>query len=455
MSDTIAAISTPLGEGGIGIVRVSGDRALDIMKEIFVPCPDTVRPRYAYYGRIVSGKDRQVIDEAICIYMKAPHSYTCEDVVEIQAHGGIVSLRMILRSVLNAGARMAEPGEFTKLAFLNGRIDLEQAEAVIDIIKAKSSLPLGIAERQLQGRLGQEIREMREKIRNTLAQMAVNIDFPDEDIEQLEYDEFRSQLDPVMKQVERLLETGEDGRIAKEGIRTAIVGKPNVGKSSLLNALLGEERAIVTDIPGTTRDTIEESASIGGVPLILTDTAGIRQTGDVIEKIGIQRSQEKMENADLVILVLDGSRELEDEDRKIMEQIKEQRCLAVVNKEDLGSAVSDLEIQKILPDASIVHTSLLTMKGADAITDRIKDMFLKGIRTLGERNIVTSERHRNALARADESLRSAIRLLGIREPLEISELEVHTAYDALGEIIGETAGEEILDTVFSKFCLGK
>lgn len=455
MGDTIAAIATPQGEGGIGIVRISGDDSLNIMKKILRPCPAEVKPRYAYYGNIVNPESENVIDEAICLYMKAPHSYTCEDVVEIQAHGGIVSIRLILRTVLDCGARMAEPGEFTKLAFLNGRMDLAQAEAVIDVIKAKSEMPLQIAERQLKGRLGTEISEIRESLRDVLAQMAVNIDFPDEDIEQVESQRFCEDLSKVKEKVQNLLDTCDNGRIAKEGIRVAIVGKPNVGKSSLMNALLGENRAIVTNIPGTTRDTIEESATIHGLPLVLTDTAGIRETDDVIEQMGIQKSHEEMEAADLVVLVLDGSRALSPEDVEILNQNKGQRVLVVLNKNDLGEAVSQDEVKDILPEAEIVQTSLLRLNGADAVTHRIQEMFLEGIQNMQERSIVTSERHRDALNRGMESIVDGMNLLEMGESIEICELQVHNAYEALGEIIGETAGDEILDTVFSKFCLGK
>ena len=455
MSDTIAAISTPQGEGGIGIVRISGDRSLDILRKIMQPCPDVIRPRYAYYGNIMDRKSNQIIDEAICLYMKAPHSYTCEDVVEVQAHGGILSIRMILRAVLDAGARMAEPGEFTKLAFLNGRMDLAQAEAVIDVIKAKSELPLQIAERQLKGRLGVEISEIREQLRDVLAQMTVNIDFPDEDIEQLEFQKYLEDLSPIRQHIDKLLQTSDNGRIAKEGIRVAIAGKPNVGKSSLMNALLGENRAIVTNIPGTTRDTIEESANISGIPLILTDTAGIRQTEDVIEKIGIQKSHEEIEAADLVILVMDGSQTFDQEELELIKDANARHVLVVLNKVDLGSAVTEDDIKIVIGKAEVVRTSLLSMDGADVVIEKIEKMFSDGIQNMMERNIITSERHRNALARGLESIDDAFKLLEAEEAIEICELQVHNAYDALGEIIGETAGEEILDTVFSKFCLGK
>lgn len=455
MSDTIAAISTPIGEGGIGIVRISGPKSLSIMKEIFTPLPEEVEPRHTYFGKVIKIKDNSIIDEAICIYMKAPNSYTCEDVVEIQAHGGTVSLRMILRNVISAGARIAEPGEFTKLAFLNGRIDLVQAEAVIDVIKAKSEVPLSIAERQLQGKLGVEITQIRSKMLDILAQMAVNIDFPDEDIEQVAYDDFTFALSECKNRIKKLLDTADSGRIAREGIKVAIIGRPNVGKSSLMNDILGENRAIVTDIPGTTRDTIEEVASISGIPIVLTDTAGIRETEDVIERIGIERSYQKVDNSDLITLVIDGSVPLEKEDIEIIKSVRNKNVLIVINKRDLGKAVSIEEIKRFLPDADIVSTALIKPDGAEIVMNKIRDMFMNGLDISGERNIVTNERHHEALERAFSSINAAIELLESMQPLEISEIEVHSSYDALGEIIGETAGEEVIDTVFAKFCLGK
>lgn len=455
MSDTIAAISTPVGEGGIGIVRLSGPKSQEILQQVFTPLPEVIKPRHAYFGNVINITDNSIIDEAICIYMKAPHSYTCEDVVEIQAHGGTVSLRMILRDVISAGARIAEPGEFTKLAFLNGRIDLIQAEAVIDVIKAKSEIPLSIAERQLQGKLGVEINKIRGKMLDILAQMAVNIDFPDEDIEQVAYDDFAFGLSEIKSRVRKLIETADSGRIAREGIKVAIIGRPNVGKSSLMNSILGENRAIVTDIPGTTRDTIEEVASISGIPIVLTDTAGIRDTDDVIEKIGIERSYQKVDDSDLIVLVIDGSVPLENEDIEIIKSVRDKNVLIVINKRDIGKAVSIEEIKRFLPNADIVSTALIRPDGADIVMNKIRDMFMNGLDITGERNIVTNERHHDALKRSYDSLEAADELLKSMQPLEIAEIEVHSSYDALGEIIGETAGEEIIDTVFAKFCLGK
>ncbi|MBQ6622250.1 MAG: tRNA uridine-5-carboxymethylaminomethyl(34) synthesis GTPase MnmE [Mogibacterium sp.] len=454
MSDTIAAISTPIGEGGIGIVRVSGSRALEIMRKVLENCPEEILPRHAYYGK-VRDEAGQILDEVLCIYMKAPHSYTCEDVVEFQAHGGTLSLRRILREVLRAGARMAEPGEFTKLAFLNGRIDLTQAEAVIDIIRAKSEVPLMLAEDQLEGRLGREISSIRRELLDLLSQMAVNIDFPDEDIEQFAYEEFILAIHQCLEKTGRLLLTAEEGRIARDGIRTAIVGKPNVGKSSLMNGILRQQRAIVTEIPGTTRDTIEETANIRGVPIILTDTAGIRETDDRIEKIGIERSREELARADLILFVLDSSEALSPEDREIAAELAGRRVLVLLNKQDLEGQLREKEIRALLPEAEVLRTSLLEMEGADPVIEKISEMFLSGMSLRQERAIVSNERHRDALCRAEASLQAAEQLLTAGEPLEIAEIDVHAAYDALGEILGETAGDEILDHVFSKFCLGK
>lgn len=463
MAETIAAISTAPGEGGIGIVRVSGPASLDVMSQLMAACPTEITPRHAYMSKVI-GHNNEVIDEAIFLYMKSPASYTGEDMLEIQAHGSNVSLKEILRTILSLhieGIRMAEPGEFTKLAFLNGKMDLSQAEAVIDIIKAKTDLSLEIAEKQREGRLGDSIRTIRDTLLDILAKMAVNIDYPDEDIDQVAYDEMANELRWVLADVDELLDTASIGRIAREGIKVAIVGKPNVGKSSLMNALLGEGRVIVTDIPGTTRDTVEESASIGGIPIVLVDTAGLRKTDDIVEKIGIERTEKAIAAADMIMLVLDGSSDLEDSDDEILsyvQRINGEKTLVVVNKADLGTNVDAKSIEAKIPGCRIVTTSLVgknAIESAKKIQDAISEMFELGNVKSSEANIITNERHVKMLRNASMNLDEAITLIQNGEPLDVVELSAHYAYDSLGKIIGEDVGDEILDTVFSKFCLGK
>ena len=462
MSETIAAISTAPGEGGIGIVRVSGESSKEIMSRVMDNFPDNVKPRNAYFGKVTDGKE--IIDEAIFIYMESPSSYTGEDMLEIQAHGSNVSLKKILRAVLNCGAygiRIAEPGEFTKIAFLNGKMDLSQAEAVIDIIKAKTDLSLEIAESQIEGRLGNSIRKMRENLLDILAKMAVNIDYPDEDIDQVVNDEFVNQIRWVLLDVDELLDTASIGRIAREGIKIAIVGKPNVGKSSLMNALLGEGRVIVTDIPGTTRDTVEESVSLGGIPIVLIDTAGIRDTDDRVEKKGIEKTEQAIASADMVMLVIDRSSDLEDEDNRIIkfvEKMNGEKILVVLNKSDLGELIDEDTIKKKISGVTVVTTALTEKKSLEAalkVSEAVGKMFGIGNINPSESNIVTNERQIQMLKNASMNLSDAITMLQNGESIEIAELSVHYAYDSLGKIIGEEAGEEILNTVFSKFCLGK
>ena len=460
MNETITAISTALGEGGIGIIRVSGPASLSVMRSLFKECPDSIEARHAYFGHVVS--NHNVIDEAVFIYFKNPSSYTGEDMLEIQAHGSNVSLRKILRACLAVeGVRMAEPGEFTKLAFLNGKMDLSQAEAVIDIIKAKTDFTLGIAEQQKVGRLSEAIGDIREELLNLLAQMAVNIDYPDEDIEQEEYDRYIESLRFQLASIEALQDTASIGKIAREGLKIAIIGKPNVGKSSLMNALLGEGRVIVTNIPGTTRDTVEESANIDGLPIVLVDTAGIRDTDDEIERIGIERTKKALIECDMAILVLDSSQELDEEDSEIIDTLKKStknHPIVVLNKEDKGSVIDNQYIEKMLPGAEIIQTSLVGMgalDGARKISDSISAKYNMGNIKSEESTIITSERHLKALGDAADNIEQAIYMLEESEPLEICELNVHYAYDQLGTIIGATASDEILDTVFSKFCLGK
>ena len=485
MADTIAAISTATGEGGIGIVRVSGPASEGIMRKLMKDCPSEIEPRHAYAGRVVrdsSDSDADVIDEAVFIFMKEPASYTGEDMLEIQGHGSNVSLKSILAAVLaldgklthqtetgpeTLAVRMADPGEFTRLAFMNGKMDLSQAEAVIDIIKAKSDLSLEIAEGQREGRLSDAIRSIRSDLLDTLAQMAVDIDYPDEDYDS-DYDagsgayrDIISQLRWIQSEVDELLSTASIGRIAREGVRAVIVGKPNAGKSSLMNAILGEGRVIVTDVPGTTRDTVEESASLGGVPIVLIDTAGLRDSDDKVEKIGIERTRQAIAGADLLILVLDGSQQLDEEDDKVLgfiEGMNTEHMLVVINKEDLGRTVTEESVLSKLPGVRIITTSLLgsgAVEAASKISEAIGEIFDLGSINARESNIVTNQRHVHLLRSASGDLDEAIGLLQNGEPVEVAELSAHYAYEKLGRIIGEEVGDEVLDTVFSKFCLGK
>lgn len=469
MADTIAAISTAPGEGGIGIVRVSGPQSEALMRKLMRGCPEEIEARHAYLGKVVKDSadpSADVIDEAVFLFMKGPASYTGEDMLEIQGHGSNVSLKAILSAVLGSGLeniRMADPGEFTKLAFLNGKMDLSQAEAVIDIIKAKSDLSLGIAEEQRAGRLGDAIREIRKTLLDVLAEMAVDIDYPDEDYgdDSGAYSELINKLRWVLSDVEDLLDTASIGRIAREGVRVVIAGKPNAGKSSLMNAILGEGRVIVTDVPGTTRDTVEESASLGGVPIVLVDTAGLRDSDDKVEQIGIERTAQALAGADLVILVLDGSRDLDEEDEKVLgylEKMSTDNMLAVINKEDLGSTVSVDDVLAKLPGIRVISTSLVgsgAIEAAKKVSEAIGEMTGLGNIDLRDSNIVTNERHVHMLKNAVINLDDAISMLQNGEPVEVAELSAHYAYADLGKIIGEEVGEEILDTVFSKFCLGK
>ena len=469
MSDTIAAVSTAPGEAGIGVIRISGDGSKQLMRRLMKNCPQNIKPRHAYFGRIVKDSadpNSEIIDEAVFLYMKSPASYTGEDMLEIQAHGSNVSLKNIISAVLDSGIegiRTAEPGEFTKIAFLNGKMDLSQAEAVIDIIKAKTDMSLGIAEDQKEGRLGENIRGIRERLLDILAEMAVDIDYPDEDYgdDSPAYSGTIDKIGSIIIDVEKLLDTASIGRIAREGIRTVIAGKPNAGKSSLMNAILGEGRVIVTDIPGTTRDTVEENASLGGIPVVLIDTAGLRDSDDTVEKIGIERTEKAISEADIMILVFDGSRPLDEEDEQVLSHIEgsdHDHILAVINKEDLGVSVTEEEISRRIPGIHTITTSLIgkdALDGVNKVSGAIRDMLDISAIDVREMNIVTNERHVQMLKKAAADLKEAADMLRAGEPMEVAELSAHYAYEALGSIIGEEIGDEILDTVFSKFCLGK
>lgn len=457
MEDTIAAIATAPGEGGIGVVRISGEKSKEILEKIFLKknSEKDLVPRMMHYGFVRNNFSGELIDEVMAVYFKAPYSYTAEDVVEIQCHGSMVSLRKILSLVLKNGARIAESGEFTKRAFLNGRLDLSQAEAVIDLIRAKSDKSFDVALNQLEGNFSKEIRKIRAELMNSLVNITVNIDYPDEDIEQLTFENLVSDLTSVRVKVEKMLQTSNTGRIMSEGLKISIIGKPNVGKSSLMNALLKETRAIVTSVPGTTRDTIEEMLTIRGIPVKLTDTAGIRHTEDIIEKIGIEKSKEAFNNADLIIFMADRSRVLDEEDFSILSHIGEKKAIVILNKTDLPKAFDETEIEKILPKACIIEASVANGEGIEELENVVENLVYGGEVKQSDSMMVTNVRHKNLLEEADSSLADAIEMAKACQPLELLEIDASRAYECLGAITGEAVEEDIINEVFARFCLGK
>lgn len=460
MDKTIAAISTAIGEGGIGIVRISGEKSLEILEKIF-KTKSKIQNRRLTYGNIIEPKTGEVVDEVLAVYMKGPHTYTCEDVVEINCHGGVVSLQKTLTLALQNGARMAERGEFTKRAFLNGRLDLSQAEAVIDIIKAKTDKTFEVAISQLEGRFSAQIKNLRSELVNVLVDITVNIDYPDEDIEEIIYSDLAKKIEEIRENIQALISTKKTGRILREGLKIAIVGKPNVGKSSLLNMLLNENRAIVTSIPGTTRDIIEESINIKGIPVILTDTAGIRKTDDAIEKLGIEKSKESFNNADIIIFMLDASKKIEAEDKEIASYIGERRAIVLLNKIDAQNEESKA-IEKMATELfaeknniTMIKTSMTEGVGIEELTNAIEEFVYQGNVTRGESMIVSNARHMQLLSDGSEALLDALTMIYANEALEFIEVDVKKAYDKLGEIIGETVSDDIINEVFKRFCLGK
>lgn len=454
MQDTITAISTAYGEGGIGIIRISGENALSILNKIFVTKSD-LENRKMTYGYIKNPYTNEIVDEVLAVYMKAPHTYTTEDVVEINCHGSIVSLKKTLELCYDAGAVPAERGEFTKRAFLGGRLDLSQAEAVIDMIKAKTDKGFDIAINQLEGRLSKKIRDIRKNILDILVDITVNIDYPDEDIDIIIYDNLKKDVIRIFQNIKGLLDSYERGRILKEGLNVSIIGKPNVGKSSLMNALLQESRAIVTEIPGTTRDTISESMNIDGIPIIITDTAGIRETENEIEKIGIIKSKESFNKADLIIYMLDASVPLTEEDKEIASLLGDRAAVTLLNKTDLPTCIDEKDIRKIVPKGEIIPVSIIKEEGVFQIKEAIKKQVFEGKTYQKDSLTVVNERHKNILKTALSHLNDAKNAIEINEPLEIIEIDIDTVYNLLGEIIGETVSDDVLDEVFSRFCLGK
>ncbi|PIU27029.1 MAG: tRNA uridine-5-carboxymethylaminomethyl(34) synthesis GTPase MnmE [Candidatus Aquicultor secundus] len=458
-NDTIAAISTAVGEGGIGIIRISGDAAISVAEKVVKKRKGAglgaLQSHSMFLASVVDPVDGSQIDEALVSIMRAPYTYTREDVVEINCHGGVMALRKTLGAVLSAGARAAEAGEFTKRAFLNGRIDLTQAEAVIDTIRSKTDAALKAAVSQLEGGLSEKIRGVAEKVADVLTQVEAAVDFSDEDIETLPATVLFDLLNETNHAIEQLLTTAIRGRMIKEGVRTAIIGKPNVGKSSLLNALLRKERAIVTPIPGTTRDVIEETITIKGIPLVLQDTAGIREASDEVEKIGVRFAQEAIRSAEIVLFVVDGSRQITAEDTRLLHEVDGELLILVVNKSDLPPAWSAQELA--LPDRfkARVELSALSGDGIEVLEETVERMLLAGSLDAAGSAIVTNARHEQLLKHAQAGVNEAMELIKTGRPEEIIATVLRDALDNLGEITGETVGDDVLGRIFSQFCIGK
>jgi len=455
--DTIAAIATNLGESGVSIIRVSGNKALSIVSSIFVGKNGRklidIKSYTMRYGFIIDKLTEEKLDEVIVSYMKGPKSFTAENTVEINCHGGVVVSRRILDEVIKAGARLADPGEFTKRAFLNGRIDLSQAEAVIDIITAKTELSVKSALEQSGGKLSREIINLRDKLLEVIAHIEATVDYPEDDLEEVTAENSKINIQFLINKIRELLDSADEGKILREGLNTVIVGKPNVGKSSILNALLMEKRAIVTDVPGTTRDVIEEYISIDGIPIKIVDTAGIRETEDLVEKIGVERSKEKVNAADLVVLVLDVSSEFSEEDREIINFIKDKKYIVLLNKMDLEFKIDKSDI-KTLDSRYIIDISAKTGKGIKEFKNTIKELFFKG--EVNSKDVmITNSRHKEALIRAEESLKASVDALNNTFAIDLAAIDLKNAWKIMGEISGDTIEEDIIDKIFSKFCLGK
>ena len=474
-NDTIAAIATPPGVGGIGIIRVSGVDAFNIVLPLIRQArgKTSLPPSHQLtYAQFLDPGTTEILDEVLVVFMHAPRTYTCEDVVEIQGHGGPLVLHRILRAVLAQGARMANAGEFTLRAFLNGRLDLAQAEAVMDLIGAQTEAGQRLAMQQLRGRLSEQVEEARHAILGIIARIEASIDFPEEDVPTPQPEELRPLVEQAQRLVARLLAGSEQGRLYRQGLRTAIIGRPNVGKSSLLNALLRSERAIVTPIAGTTRDTVEEMANVRGIPLHLIDTAGITPGDDPIEQIGVQRSRAAAESADVVLLVFDGSESLTEQDQRIIAELqamgfglgsheddtayrRNRPVIVVLNKADRAQQINTSILHQLWPQSPFVTTSTLTSAGLTELEDAIADLVLQGRTVHSESVLVTSTRHQEALRRAAEHLRASLQPLAQRLPLDFVSIDLRAAYDALGEVTGETASDDLLDRIFNEFCIGK
>jgi len=451
--DTIAAISTPPGEGAISIVRMSGEEAVSIAQKVFSGKDLTQAKSHTInYGHIVDPKTHEEIDEVMVSLMLAPKTFTREDVVEINCHGGIVATNRILQLLLVNGARLAEPGEFTKRAFLHGRIDLTQAESVMDLIRAKTDRSMKIALNQLDGNLSHLIDSLRKDILDVLAQVEVNIDYPEyDDVEEMTTKLLKEKAIEIKQRIEQLLKTASQGKIMREGLATALVGRPNVGKSSLLH----EDKAIVTDVAGTTRDVIEEYVNVSGVPLKLIDTAGIRETDDKVEKIGVERSKKAIEQSDLVLLVLNAAESLTKEDLELIRLTNDKKRIIILNKTDLEEKLDRKELAKISENAPVYATSILKNEGVEALEEAISKLFFNGIENSQSTVMVTNARHIALLKKAQNSLDSVLEGISSGMPVDLVQIDMTEAWNLLGEITGESYEDELLDQLFSQFCLGK
>ena len=456
--DTITSISTPMGEGAIGIVRLSGPEAVEIGDKLYKGKKKLkdVPSHTINYGHIIDPETDEVVEEVMISVLRAPKTFTREDIIEINCHGGILTINRILELTMTHGARMAEPGEYTKRAFLNGRIDLSQAEAVMDFIRSKTDRASKVAMNQIEGRLSDLIKQQRQSILEILAQVEVNIDYPEyDDVEDATTEFLLAQSKKIKNEIDQLLETGTQGKIMREGLSTVIVGKPNVGKSSMLNNLIQDNKAIVTEVAGTTRDVLEEYVNVRGVPLRLVDTAGIRDTEDIVEKIGVERSRKALSEADLILFVLNNNEPLTEEDRTLYEVIKNEDAIVIVNKTDLERRLDIEEVKTMIGDTSLIQTSMLKQEGIDELELQIRDLFFGGEVQNQDMTYVSNSRHISLLKQARQTIQDAIDAAEAGIPMDMVQIDLTRTWELLGEIIGESASDELINQLFSQFCLGK
>lgn len=457
VDDTIAAISTSIGASGIGIIRVSGPDAILIVDKIFRSSKNKklidVKTFTLNHGHIIA--EQKEIDEVLVSVMREPHSFTGENVVEVNCHGGLIAVKEVLNAVIKAGARHAEPGEFSKRAFLNGRIDLAQAESIMDLINAKTKKGMNVALKQLDGVLSREVNDLRDMLLDLLAQIEAGIDFPEHDVEEVSRENIKDKSIFIAEKLHKLIDTADTGKVFREGLKTAIVGRPNVGKSSLLNALLKESRAIVTDIPGTTRDVIEEVVNIRGIPLRLIDTAGIRETEDIVEKIGVEKTRQVLEEADLILVVIDASEPLNDHDRNILKNMNQKNLILIANKTDMGENIDYNKLKKYCSPENIIKMSVINGTGLENLEKRIEKMVYAGLSADSDDILVTNVRHKQSLEKAYESISDVIEAVDMGMPTDCLSIDIKTAWESLGEITGDTVSDGLLNEIFSKFCIGK